>query len=138
MLNFAMVFFLIWVCPLGAANPVDIDFRARLVKETGVYHMGESIELEVSYSSQAEKKYQNSFAGPSPGLPGLTFQITPSHGVLDLEDLRRGSQGGWATSGTRGFADIGSQPMTLRFDLRQRFRFQRPGHYSVMATRTEV
>jgi hypothetical protein len=57
-LVFGIALLLIYVHPLDATNPEDIEFRVRLVKGTHAYHMGESIELEIVYSSQSEKKYQ--------------------------------------------------------------------------------
>ena len=55
LLIFATLIFLVWGHPLLAANPDDIEFRARAIKDSHSYHMGEPIEIEISYSSQAEK-----------------------------------------------------------------------------------
>src|SRR5439155_9454630 len=44
--NFGVVLILICGHALRAASPEDIAFRARLVKGTHVYHMGEPIEIE--------------------------------------------------------------------------------------------
>ena len=51
--------------------------------------MGESIEMEISYSSQIEKKYYGSFSGPTPESIAVTPYVTPSDGVSDLRGLRR-------------------------------------------------
>ncbi len=134
--NIGIVIFLICGHPLRAANPDDIEFRARLVKESGVYHMGESIEMEISYSSQTERKYQGSFSGPTPELDTVTLHVTPIDGVLDLRELRRDR--GWAGSILSGTGYVGPQPVTQQMDLSQWYRFQRPGHYSVMVTSNEV
>ncbi len=135
-LNFGLVLFLIWGHPLGAANPDDIEFRVRLVKGPRVYHMGESIELEISYSSQIEKKYYGSFTGPRPELDGVKPHVTPTDGVLDLRELRRDR--GVAGSILSGIGYVGPQPVSQQFDLCQWYRFQRPGHYSVIVTSMEV
>jgi len=63
------------VHPLGATNPEDIEFRARVVKDTHAYHMGESIELEIVHSSQSEKKYQRNSTS---SLENVNLQLTPS------------------------------------------------------------
>ncbi len=135
-LNFGIVLFLIWGHPLRAANPEDIEFRVRPVKDTHVYHMGESIEMEISYSSQIEKKYYGSFSGPSPELAGVTPHVTPIDGVFDLRELRRDH--GVAGSFLGGLGYVGAQPVTQQLDLCRWYRFQRPGHYSVIVTSTEV
>ncbi|HXJ94363.1 MAG TPA: hypothetical protein VMT20_16065, partial [Terriglobia bacterium] len=80
--------------PLRATNADDIGFGLRLVKGTAVYHMGEPIEMEISYSSQTEKKYYGSFSGPSPELEGVTPHVTPMDGVLDLRELGPDRGGG--------------------------------------------
>src|ERR1700719_3437957 len=43
-----------------ASNPQDLAFQLRLFKETLAYHQGESILLEIWYSSSAKDKYQRS------------------------------------------------------------------------------
>jgi hypothetical protein len=62
---FGIALFLICVHPLGATNPEDIGFRARLVKDTHAYHMGESIQLEIVYSSQSSINLKRSFVRTS-------------------------------------------------------------------------
>ena len=136
-LSFVTALFLICGQPLRAANPDDIEFGVHFVKGTAVYHIGEPIEMEISYSSQTEKKYYGSFSGPSPEFEGVTPHVTPMDGVLDLRDLRadRGGVGG-SILGALGY--LGPQPNTQQFDLCQWYRFQRPGHYLIVVTSTEV
>ena len=137
-LNSGIALLLIWAHPLRAANPDDVEFRVRLVKDAHVYHMGESIEIEISYSSQIENRYYGSFTGPSPELEGVIPHVNPIDGVLDLRELRRDRTGGWGGSSLGGLGDLGLQPVTQRFDLCQWYRFQRPGYYSVTVTSTAV
>jgi hypothetical protein len=82
---FGIVLLLICVRPLGATNPEDIQFRVRLLKDTQAYHMGESIELEIVYSSQSEKKYQRNSTS---SLENVNLRLTPADGVVDLRVLR--------------------------------------------------
>ena len=137
-LNFGIGLFLICGQPLRAANPDDIEFRARLVKDTRLYHMGESVPMEISYSSPVEKKYYRSSSGPPAYSDAITPQITPADGVLDLRELRRDLRGGWGSSGVGGFGYVGPQPVTQQLDLCEWYRFLEPGHYSVIFTSTEV
>lgn len=136
-LTLGLALFLICGHCLRAANPDDIDFGMRLVRETQVFHVGESVELEISYSSQSEKKYYGSFTGPTPDVEGATPQVTPMDGVVDLRQLRP-DRGGVAGSILSGLGYLSPQPLTQTFDLGQWYRFQKPGHYSVIVTSAEV
>ena len=136
-LNFGIALFLMCAHPLRASNPEDLEFRVRLARDTRVYHTGESIAMEISYSSQVEKKYYRSSSGPPPYSDGVTPQITPADGVLDLRELRRDGEG-WGSSGVGGFGYVGLQPVTQQVDLCEWYRFLKPGHYSVILTSNEV
>ena len=135
--NFGAVLFLIWGHALRAASPEDIAFRARLVKGTHAYYMDEPIEIELSYSSQIEKKYYGSFSrGVDPRFDSVTPQVTPSAGFFDMRGLKR--EEGDIFIGVVGPTDVGSKPVTQRFDLSKWYRFQKPGHYSVTVTSRDV
>ena len=135
-LQFGVVLFVIWGHPLRGANPEDLEFRARLVKDAHVYHMGESIEIEISYSSQSEKKYFGSYTGPTPELEAVTPHVAPRDGVLDLRELRRERGAAGSFVGSSGY--VGPEPHTQQLDLCEWYRFQKSGHYSVVVTSTEV
>src|SRR6266480_313229 len=57
-----------------ASNPQDLAFQLRFVKETPAYHHGESILLEIWYSSSAKDKYQRS---SNSALQGIKIHILP-------------------------------------------------------------
>jgi len=134
--TFAIALFLIWTHPLRAANPDDIEFRLRLLKDTHVYHMGEPIEMEISYSSQTVMKYFGSFSGPEPESIAVTPHVAPTEGVLDLSELRRDRVVNGSGPGSAGY--LGPQPQTAQLELCEWYRFQRSGHYSVVVTSTEI
>jgi hypothetical protein len=132
-LVFGIGLLLICVHSLGATNPDDIEFRVRLAKGTKAYQMGESIELEIVYSSHSEKKYQRNSTS---SLENVNLRLTPSDGVVDLRLLRW--EGGLAGSVIGGMGYLTSQPVTQQLDLCVWYRFYKPGHYSVMITSKEV
>lgn len=135
-LSFVIMLFLMGGQALRAANPQDIEFQARLLKAQHVYHMGAPIEIELLYSSRAEKRFYGVFSAPSPDAHSVTPHVTPRDGVFNPRTLWPkhpvpGSRPGNSTY-------VGSQPVTQRLDLGEWCRFQKPGHYSVVVTSTEV
>jgi len=116
-----------------ASNPQDLGFQLRLVKETPVYHRGESILLEISYSTSTKDKYQRS---SNSALQGIAIHIVPSDGLLDLNVLR--FEHGWAGSIVGSMGVLSSQPATQQIDLCSLYRFEKAGHYSVGITSNEV
>jgi hypothetical protein len=122
--------------PQGFAvpNPDDLEFRIRFLRNSVTYHGGESIEVEILYSSQAEKKYRGSWTGPRPELENIKLRITPVEGVTDLRDLRRG----FAASILSGNGYVTAEPVTERLDVNDWYGFRKPGHYSLTITSNEV
>jgi hypothetical protein len=116
-----------------ASNPQDLGFQLRLVKETPVYHRGESILLETSYSTSTKDKYQVS---TNSALQGIAIHIVPSGGVLDLNVLR--FEHGFSGSILGGIGVLSSQPTTQQIDLCSLYRLEKAGHYSVYITSNEV
>jgi hypothetical protein len=135
-IGFGILLFLIEGHALRVENPQDIEFQVRLLKAPHVYHMGEPIEVEISYSTRTEKKYYGSFTAPRPDLIGVTPHVTPMDGVFDLRELRRDR--GMAGSILSGVGYVSPQPLTQQFDLCEWYRFRKPGQYSVVVTSTEV
>ncbi|HKT23864.1 MAG TPA: hypothetical protein VJR04_04645 [Terriglobales bacterium] len=134
--KFAVAFVMVGATCCLAATPDDIDFRARLISATPTYHMGEALEVEVSYASQSEKKFHGSFCGLRPQFTAVRPQITPTDGVLDLRALRRGRV--FAGNNLCAVGYLGILPNRQQLDLSEWYRFQKPGHYSVTFTSTEV
>src|SRR3989442_497453 len=96
--------------------------------------------MEISYSSRIQKKYYGFLFDTKPHFDSVTPHVTPSDGVLDMRDLQRGEGGeGFVGFGIYGSPmDVGSKPITQRFDLSNWYRFQKPGRYSVTVTSREV
>src|SRR6266853_4902703 len=134
---FLLVFVGLWATPVSSGtNPDDIEFKIKFVEGKSFFHIGEPIEIEISYSTQSEKKYLGGWTSPSPGLEGVTPALTPTDGVLDLRAVRdyMGLPGSILSS--IGF--LGSQPVTQRLELADWYRFQKPGHYVVIVRSGEV
>jgi hypothetical protein len=133
--GFLLLLAALWA-PTGFAAPNldDLEFRIRFIRNSVTYHAGESIEVEILYSSQAEKKYRGSWTGPRPELENIKLRITPVEGVTDLQDLSRG----FAGSILSGMGYVTAEPVTERLDVNDWYCFRKPGHYSLTITSNEV
>jgi hypothetical protein len=120
----------------SGTSPDDIEFKIRFVGDKSSFHIGEPIEIEISYSTKIEKKYLGSWTSPSPGLEGVTPTLTRTDGVLDLRAVR--DYMGFAGSILSSIGFLGSEPVTQRLELGDWYRFQKPGHYAVMIRSGEV
>jgi hypothetical protein len=119
-------------------NPSDLDFHARLVADSHSYHMGEPVEIELSYSTNAEKKYQTSRSNPNPDWGGAV-RLSPIDGAIRLIDLRNELITSFAGSILSGGPEfLTPTPITERLDLSLWYRIQKPGHYSVFVSSENV
>jgi hypothetical protein len=112
---------------LWCVNPDDLKFELRLTSEVRVFHAGESIPLEMAFSSESDKKYYGSFSNPIPEMAGQEPEVTPADGFVHLKDLREGFAGSILSSD--GY--LTPKPHTLQLDLSGWFRFTKSGHYLV-------
>jgi hypothetical protein len=134
--GFLLILAGLWAAPVfSGTNPDDIEFKIRFVRDTSFFHIGDPIEIEISYSTQIEKKYLGSWTSPSPGFESVTPTLTPTEGVLDLRTVR---DMGFAGSILSSIGFLGSQPVIERLDLGAWYRFQKPGHYAVTVRSGEV
>ena len=135
--GFLLILLGLWAAPVfSGTNPHDIEFKIRFVGDKSFFNIGEPIEIEISYSTQSEKKYLGSWTSPSPGLEGVTPTLTPTDGVLDLRAVR--DYMGFAGSILSSTGFLGSQPVIQRLDVGDWYRFQKPGHYAVTVQSGEV
>src|SRR6266481_1877979 len=135
--GFLLILVGLWATPVfSATNLHDIEFKITFVGDKSFFHIGEPIEIEISYSTQIEKKYLGSWTSPSPGLEVVTPILTQADGVLDLRAVR--DYMGFAGSILSSTGFLGSQPVTQRLELGDWYRFQKPGHYAVTIRSVEV
>lgn len=114
---------------LLAQNPDDLKFELRLTGDQSAFHEGEAIPVELTYSSDTEKKYQGSFSTPRPEMGCITVSLTPSDGSLDLPRFHNGVAGSYLS----GFGYLGSTPRVEHIDLSEWYQFGRNSHYLVRA-----
>ena len=125
----------LWVpSDFAVPNLDDLEFRIRFLSNRVTYHAGESIVVEISFSSQVPKKYHVNWTRPSPVHGNETPQVSPLDGVTDLRELI----GGWAGSFLSTDGYLGAEPRREQLDLSDWYRFGKPGHYSLAITSNSV
>jgi hypothetical protein len=116
-------------------HPAGLEFHARLVSDSHVFHIGEPIEIEISYSSNTVKKYQTSRTNPNPDWGSVQPRVSPSSGVTDLRDRRRDIGRGFGGSILGGGPEfLSEKPITENLNLSFWYRFETPGRYSVVVS----
>jgi hypothetical protein len=133
---FGGLLLVIYVGSLRAANPEDLQFRVTFTSGLQIYRIGESIPMQITYSSDAEQKYYGAFTNPQPEFTGVRIQITPHDGVINPRSLLEAQ--GWAGSIGGSQEYVKPQPRTLSFDLRSWYRFEKPGHYTIVVTSEQI
>jgi hypothetical protein len=135
--GFSLILAALWAFPAGGApNPQDIQFQISFAANKSFFNVGEPIEIEISYSTQVEKKYRGSWSAPRPGLVSVVPNLRPTEGAIELASVRDYMLPAGSILSSIGF--LGSQAVTQRMDLADWYRFQKPGRYSVSVHSNEV
>jgi len=124
------------VCAL-AANPLDVSFRIRLLKSPPVYHIGEPVQVELRFSSEAPEKYViTTTSMQRPFTRGFDWlRIEPATGV---KDARTGLGQGGAGSILSTSGLLKSEPNVVELVLNQWVRFVKPGQYRLRIESSRV
>jgi hypothetical protein len=127
----------LWAAPaVSEPSPQDIQFKISFAANKSFFNVGEPLEIEISYSTQVEKKYRGSWSTPRPGLVSVIPKLSPTEGTIDLASLVDYRPVAGSILSSIGF--LGSEVVTQRLDLGDWYRFQEPGHYSVSVQSNEV
>jgi hypothetical protein len=119
-----------------AANPDDLDFVLRLTRDPPVFHAGEPIEFELSYSTRTTGKYRGTWTNPSPDLDVVTLHLTTVSGLVDRRSFR---EGGFAGSILSGIGNLDPQhPVTQKADLADWYLFEKSGHYELRISSSQT
>ena len=114
----------------AAKNPEGVAFTVRLLSPTRVFHQGERIPIELSFTSRIPGRYRLDRAAydRSGRLAMATYKVAPSSGVTDpLAEYF--ADGIFIGGGMRSIPELGQEPETLVFDLNEWLRFDEPGPY---------
>lgn len=123
-----------------AVRAEAVKLTVRTAGDQTTFHIGEAIQLELSFTSDTPNTYQISTASHdrSSGLAVESFQVEPTTGWDDPLALYFQSYGGFIGSGLSGVQKLSTQPAVIRHHLNEWVRFNQPGRYRVVVTSTRV
>ncbi|HZE23826.1 MAG TPA: hypothetical protein VE054_07530, partial [Blattabacteriaceae bacterium] len=135
-------------------QPSDLHYQIATKDGRAIFHLGEAIEIEESYSADVSKKYV--LLSLPELVKGHPAQVTmvPNRGVIDRiqDDGKRSVDsilhancqygGGCGTGGGCGDCDtrrpLTSSPVRIPFSVTRQFQITVPGRYSIQATAANV
>jgi hypothetical protein len=113
-----------------AGNPSDLHFRLDTADGQRAFHIGERIPLTLAFSSDTPAKYKLNAASydRSGRLPTEQF-VMEREAIDPYLDYFGAGVLGWLAGGIRGYPVLDREPVNIKVELNQWFRFDRPGHY---------
>src|SRR5215468_9971319 len=123
-----------------AQNPPDLLFRAELADGRKKFRQGETVALNLVYSSSSSGKYRLDAAqyDRSGRIESDTFHVDPSDGVADPIADYFSSIFARIGGGLRSMPALDSSPTQIVVDLNEWMRFDRPGRYRLYVTSRRV
>ncbi len=121
----------------AAANPKDVAFTISLPAAT--FHAGEPIPVNLSFSSTAAGKYKvdGGLYDRSGRMSEDAYLIDPVDGTVDpLKAFFE--NGAFMGGGIRQVPVLNEKPFTMRFELNEWIRFDRPGKYRLYVNSSRV
>jgi len=129
------------ICAFAVA-PSDVHLTLAVTKSPAVYHLGERIVCELSFSTSTPEKYgilNTSLSRSSFGSGLETFIVAPSDGTSDPHvDVSRQLAFIIDASGLSSFTTLSSDPNVVKTDLNEWLRFNSPGVYRLQARSSRV
>jgi len=122
------------------AGPDDVKLTVRTRGDQAIFHIGEVIPLELSFTSALAGAYFIDTASyDRSGRLGVeSFAVEPKEGWDDPLALYFQSYGGFMGGGIRGFQTLSAQPSLIHHALNEWVRFHQPGRYHVAITSSRV
>lgn len=116
--------------------PVDsnVVFKVAVAKDQREFHIGETIPLQLSFTSSVKNQYQLNMAqyDRSGRMDYERFKISPAEGSIDPLP-NNGSMGGLTT-----YNFLTTAPLTIKLNLNEWVRFTQPGEYRLIVSSNRV
>jgi hypothetical protein len=120
-----------------SAPPVDpkIVFKVSLVNNQREFHIGETIPLQLSFSSAVKKQYQINVAqyDRSGRMDYEQFIVSPAKGAVDPLPDHTGSMGGLTS-----YTFLSTEPWSIKLNLNEWVRFTQPGDYRLTVVSNRI
>jgi hypothetical protein len=118
--------------------PVDLNvvLKVSLANDRREFRIGETIPLQLSFSSTFKDRYQINLAqyDRSGRMNYEHFTVSPGRGAVDPLNTYSSMVGGGLTS----FQFLSSAPWTIKLNLNEWVRFTQPGEYRLIITSGRV
>lgn len=105
-----------------------------------LYHVGERIPLELSFTGPENKRFEINMASyDRSGRMGYEeFDVTPASGWADPLRVYFGSSIAFMGGGLTGFAPLSAKPVVVDLNLNEWVRFDQPGTYRIVVVSHRV
>jgi hypothetical protein len=119
--------------PVGPQSAAPVTLALRLADARTEFRTGEIITLELEFASAVPKRFvvDGATYDRSGRLTIDEFTIDRIDGVSDPMLDYFASIGGYVGGGIRGIGVLGEKPFTIRLDLNEWYRFDKPGAYTL-------
>src|SRR5882672_9444532 len=99
------------------------------------FHIGETIPLQLDFSSIVKDRYQINMAQYDRGgrMDYEHFTISPTQGAVDPLLTRN-----WGGGGLTSFGYLSSKPLTIKLNLNEWVCFTKPGEYQLIVSSNRV
>lgn len=134
-----LLFVLISAWRVAAQSPPSIDravvLEATIATKQKEFHIGETIPLQLAFSSNVKHRYQINKAryDRSGRMNYEHFTVSPAEGAVDPLPTHTGSMGGLTT-----FEFLTPTPWTINLNVNEWLRFTQPGEYRIVINSNRV
>ena len=125
---------------LASAEDASPQLQVRTVEGQALYHVGERIPLELSFTGPENKRFEINMAryDRSGRMAYEEFNVAPASGWADPLQEYFGSSGTFMAGGLTGFAPLSAKPIVINLNLNEWVRFDRPGTYTIVVVSHRV
>lgn len=125
---------------LASAEDASPELQVRTAKGQTLYHVGERIPLELSFTGPENKRFEINMASyDRSGRMGYEeFNVAPASGWADPLHVYFSSSGGFMAGGLTSFGSLSARPAVIGLNLNEWVRFDQAGDYTVVVVSHRV
>jgi hypothetical protein len=124
----------------ASAEDASPLLQVRTAEGQTLYHVGERIPLELSFTGPENKRFEINMANyDRSGRMGYEeFNVAPAAGWADPLHVYFGSSGGFMGGGLTGIGSLSAKPTLINLNLNEWVRFDQAGTYRVIVVSHRV